>query len=195
MRAIPNEKLLLRKIREEDDGSSFQLLFDTYWEVLFLQALKKTKSQDLAQDLAQETFISFWKYRKRLTEIRNLKSYLLTMLKYQFLKWIDIEKIVFDEIDEIQLNASFTDPEDGFKIMEFNELYAFLMETIDELPTKNREIFLQNRFENRSIKELAQTYNISESTVRNHLSQANAKIQTKLEKNIYSIAFLSILIH
>ena len=194
MRAIPNEKLLLRKIREEDDGSSFQLLFDTYWEVLFLQALKKTKSQDLAQDLAQETFISFWKYRKRLTEIRNLKSYLLTMLKYQFLKWIDIEKIVFDEIDEIQLNASFTDPEDGFKIMEFNELYAFLMETIDELPTKNREIFLQNRFENRSIKELAQTYNISESTVRNHLSQANAKIQTKLEKNIYSIAFLSILI-
>lgn len=195
MRAIPNEKLLLRKIREEDDGSSFQLLFDTYWEVLFLQALKKTKSQDLAQDLAQETFISFWKYRKSLTEIRNLKSYLLTMLKYQFLKWIDIEKIVFDEIDEIQLNASFTDPEDGFKIMEFNELYLFLMETIDELPTKSKEIFLQNRFENRSIKELAQTYNISESTVRNHLSQANAKIQNKLEKNIYSIAFLSFLIH
>jgi len=193
MKAIPNEQLLLQRIQGDDDAS-FKLLYDTYWELLFLQALKKTKSQDLAKDLAQETFIAFWKYRKHLKEIHNLKSYLLTMLKNQFLKWIDLEKIAFDELDAAVPNATFTDGEDGFKIMEFNELYAFLMDKIDGLPTRSRQIFLQNRFENRTVKDLAATYNISESTVRNHLSQATSKIQEQLENNLMSIAILSLII-
>ncbi len=194
MKAIPNEQLLLQRIQDEDDDASFKLLFDTYWELLFLQALKKTKSQDLAKDLAQETFIAFWKYRKSLKEIHNLKSYLVTMLKYQFLKWIDQEKIVFDELDTTVPNDIFIDRDDGFKIMEFNELYAFLMDTIDALPTRSRQIFIQNRFENKTVKELAETYNVAESTVRNHLSQANSKIQAQLENNLLSIVILSLII-
>jgi|TARA_R110002096_G_scaffold101511_4_gene224400 RNA polymerase sigma-70 factor (ECF subfamily) len=194
MKAIPNEQLLLQRIQNEDDDASFKLLFDAYWELLFLQALQKTKSQDLAKDLAQETFIAFWKYRKSLKQIHNLKSYLVTMLKYQFLKWIDQEKIVFDELDTAVPNEVFIDGNDGFKIMEFNELYAFLMDTIDALPQRSRQIFIQNRFENKTVKELAETYNVAESTVRNHLSQANAKIQGQLENNLLLVAILSLII-
>ncbi|WP_339925509.1 sigma-70 family RNA polymerase sigma factor [uncultured Cyclobacterium sp.] len=194
MKAIPNEQLLLQRIQNEGDEASFKLLFDAYWELLFLQALQKTKSQDLAKDLAQETFIAFWKYRKSLKQIHNLKSYLVTMLKYQFLKWIDQEKIVFDELDTAVPNDFFIDRDDGFKIMEFNELYVFLMDTIDALPQKSRQIFIQNRFENKTVKELAETYNVAESTVRNHLSQANAKIQGQLENNLLSVAILSLII-
>lgn len=194
MKAIPNEQLLLQRIQNEDDDASFKLLFDAYWELLFLQALQKTKSQDLAKDLAQETFIAFWKYRKSLKQIHNLKSYLVTMLKYQFLKWIDQEKIVFDELDTAVPNEVYIDGNDGFKIMEFNELYAFLMDTIDGLPQRSRQIFIQNRFENKTVKELAETYNVAESTVRNHLSQANAKIQGQLENNLLIVAILSLII-
>ena len=194
MKEIPNEQLLLQRIQNEDDDASFKLLFDAYWELLFLQALQKTKSQDLAKDLAQETFIAFWKYRKSLKQIHNLKSYLVTMLKYQFLKWIDQEKIVFDELDTAVPNEVFIDGNDGFKIMEFNELYAFLMDTIDALPQRSRQIFIQNRFENKTVKELAETYNVAESTVRNHLSQANAKIQGQLENNLLLVAILSLII-
>ena len=125
MKVILNEQQLLLKIQNEDDGASFKILFDEYWELLFFHALKKTKSQDLAQDLAQETFINFWKYRKQLGKIQNLKSYLLTMMKYQFFKWIDQEKIVFDVLDSaIPSSISITN-EDGFKIMDFNELFTF----------------------------------------------------------------------
>ena len=183
-----------QRIQNEDDDASFKLLFDAYWELLFLQALQKTKSQDLAKDLAQETFIAFWKYRKSLKQIHNLKSYLVTMLKYQFLKWIDQEKIVFDELDTAVPNEVFIDGNDGFKIMEFNELYAFLMDTIDALPSRSRQIFIQNRFENKTVKELAETFNVAESTVRNHLSQANSKIQGQLENNLLSVVILSLII-
>ena len=116
------------------------------------------------------------------------------MLKYQFLKWIDQEKIVFDELDTAVPNEVFIDGNDGFKIMEFNELYAFLMDTIDALPQRSRQIFIQNRFENKTVKELAETYNVAESTVRNHLSQANAKIQGQLENNLLLVAILSLII-
>ncbi|WP_192350291.1 RNA polymerase sigma factor [Algoriphagus sp. Y33] len=192
MKAILNEQVLLRKIQEEDDDASFKLLFDSYWDLLFLHALKKTKSRDLAMDLAQETFINFWKYRKRIGEIQNLQSYLITMLKYQFFKWIDQEKIIFDEMDSSQLNTSHTDIIDGFKIMEFNELYTFLMDKIDELPVRSQQIFIQNRFENKTVKELAETYCIAESTVRNHLSQASSKLHAQLENKLLALAFLTL---
>lgn len=191
MNLIHNEELLLLKIKQEDDDVSFKLLFDEYWEVLFLHALKKTKSKDLAQDLAQETFINFWKYRKSIGEIQNFKSYLITMMKYQFFKWIDQEKIVFDELNSAIPNSLCVDEVDGFKIMEFNELYTFLMEKIDELPTRSKQIYLQSRFENKTVKELAETYSIAESTVRNHLSQANTKLQTQLENNLMALAILA----
>lgn len=194
MKAIPNEQLLLLKIQNEDDDSSFKVLFDGYWEMLFLQALKKTKSQDLAQDLVQETFINFWKYRKSISDIQNLQRYLVTMMKYQFFKWIDQEKIVFDELDSARPTAVSIDHVDGFKIMEFNELYTFLMDKIDELPARSKQIFLQNRFENKTVKELAETYCIAESTVRNHLSQANSKLQTQLENNLMAVALLATII-
>ncbi|WP_057938533.1 RNA polymerase sigma factor [Algoriphagus resistens] len=194
MKAIVNEQLLLRKIQEEDDDASFRVLFDRYWEILFAHALKKTRSQDLAMDLAQETFINFWKYRKRIGEINNLQNYLVTMLKYQFFKWIDQDKIIFDALDSIQPNSSYSDSIDGFKIMEFNELYTFLMDRIEELPMRSRQIFIQNRFENKTVKELAETYCITESTVRNHLSQANSKLQAQLENNLIAVALLSIVI-
>ena len=195
MNALLNKQLLLLKIQNEDDDSSFKVLFDGYWEMLFLHALKKTKSQDLAQDLAQETFINFWKYRKSLGEIQNLRSYLITMMKYQFFKWIDQEKIVFDELDSVVPNSVSIDHSDGFKIMEFNELYTFLMDKIDELPVRSRQIFIQNRFENKTVKELAETYSIAESTVRNHLSQANSKLQAQLENNLMALAILATIIH
>lgn len=193
MNPVPNEDLLLQKIQLEDDDASFKLLFDRYWEMLFLHALKKTKSQDLAQDLAQETFINFWKYRKSIGDIQSLKNYLVTMMKYQFFKWIDQEKIVFDELDSAIPNSISIDDTDGFKIMEFNELYTFLMEKIDELPLRSKQIFLQSRFENKTVKELAETYSIAESTVRNHLSQANSKLQTQLENNLMTVAILATL--
>lgn len=194
MKPIINEHLLLLKIQNEDDNASFKILFDTHWEMLFLHALKKTKSQDLAQDLAQETFINFWKYRKKLEDIQNLKSYLVTMLKYQFFKGINQEKIVFDELDAAIPNVLCSDSYDGFQIMEFNELYAFLMNKIDELPDRSKQIFLQSRFENKTVKELAETYSIAESTVRNHLSQANSKIQAQLENSLMAVTFLAIII-
>lgn len=193
MKSIINEQLLLRKIQNEDDNASFKILFDTHWEMLFHHALKKTKSQDLAKDLTQETFINLWKYRKKLGEIHCLKSYLVTMLKYQFFKGIDQEKIVFDELDSTIPNSFCTDSYDGFQIMEFNELYDFLMEKIDELPARSKQIFLQNRFENKTVKELAETYSIAESTVRNHLSQANSKIQTQLENSLMTTAVFALI--
>lgn len=194
MKSISDEQLLLHKIQYEDDDASFKLLFDSYWEMLFNHALKKTKSQDLAQDLAQETFINFWKYRKKLGEIKNLQSYLVTMLKYQFFKGIDQEKIVFDTLDSATPNVFCSNSYDGFQIMEFNELYAFLMDKIDELPDRGKQIFLKNRFENKTVKELADTYSIAESTVRNHLSQANSKIQAQLENSLMTVALIAIVI-
>jgi len=193
MKSIINEQLLLRKIQIEDDDASFKILFDMYWEMLFHHALKKTKSQDLAQDLAQDTFINFWKYRKKTGEIQCLKSYLLTMLKYQFFKGIAQEKIVFDELDSAIPNTFCSTSYDGFQLLEFNELYEFLMEKIDELPARSKQIFLQNRFENKTVKELAETYSIAESTVRNHLSQANSKIQAQLENSMMGGIVLAII--
>lgn len=83
------------------DHQSFKAVYDFYWDYLFLVAFNKSKSNDIAEDLVQETFINLCKYRSKLAHVKNLRIYLTTMLKYQFLKGIKLGSACSGLIDPL----------------------------------------------------------------------------------------------
>jgi len=171
-----------KRFCKDADQKSFKEVYDFYWDYLFSIALKKTKSTDIAQDLVQETFINLWKYRHKLQHVLELRIYLTTMLKYQFLKGIRQEKIIFEPLDnsfELQQTSFSTEV---FSQLEFEELYDQIQGVIAAFPNKTRQIFLKNKFENKSIKEIAAEFGITESTVRTHLSNANHNLKHQLKE-------------
>lgn len=193
MKTNNDDKLLLDLVCQNNDRKAFQSLFERHYDSLFLMALRKLKSRDLAQDLVQETFINFWNYREKMETVQNLEAYLATMLKYQFFKNLNSRKIIFEGTEFLE-NTHWKTEETGFSILEFKELYALIETQIERLPSRSKAIFLLHRFENKSVPELAQQFGITESTVRNHLNQTQNKLKSQLQSQLPGLAILIFLL-
>ncbi|WP_460541217.1 RNA polymerase sigma factor [Echinicola sediminis] len=178
---------LFESMALKNDQRAFQKIFDLYWEEMFHLALQKTKSPDLAQDLAQEVFISLWKYKHSIEIKTGLRNYLATMVKYGFFKLVQKNK---QNITSLETNT-YSEPsheEHGFSIMEFNELYEKIEVITETLPPRCREIFIMNKVNHMSVEEIAQNFKISHSTVRNQLSKAREIFKDQLAEEFSLVA-------
>ncbi|GGF45736.1 RNA polymerase sigma factor [Echinicola rosea] len=175
-----------------NDQRAFNTIFDYYWDELYHLAIAKTKCPDLAQDLAQEVFINLWKYRKTIKIKATFSAYLATMLKYGFFKQLAKQ-------GKESANGDFlAEPyheENGFSIMEFNELYDKISEITTSLPPRCKAIFEMNSFQQMSVEEIATSFKISTSTVRNQLARAREVFREQLAEDVSMIALLTIFFH
>src|SRR5436853_6012985 len=71
---------------KEGDTSPFKVLYDKYWERLYLKACQRV-DKDLAKDMVQEVMSTLWRRRKDifLAEDGELGRYLFTGIKYRII--------------------------------------------------------------------------------------------------------------
>ena len=159
----------LLKIFYEDGSKGLELIFKEYYEMMCMSALRITKERSLAEDIVQEVFYEL--YRKRETiQIQSLVGYLKRSVYNRSLNKIKSNKDIFDSDDlNIELSDNSINSQEG---MEFKELEDYLHEVIERLPEKCRLVFVLNRFEELSYKEVAKKMDISVKTVENQMSKA-----------------------
>lgn len=159
----------LLKIFYEDGSKGLELIFKEYYEMMCMSAMRITKQRSLAEDIVQEVFYEL--YRKRETiQIQSLVGYLKRSVYNRSLNKIKSNKDIFDSDDlNIELSDNSINSQEG---MEFKELEDYLHEVIERLPEKCRLVFVLNRFEELSYKEVAKKMDISVKTVENQMSKA-----------------------
>ncbi len=78
--------------------------------------------------------------------------------------------------------------------------YKFLLEKVESiiasLPERRREIFIKRKYENLSVRQIAEDLGISPNTVENQLASAQKQIQGGLEKEklaglLFFVLFIS----
>src|SRR5690554_6805393 len=72
---IIDERELLIKLRD-GDHSAFEKLYTHYSPVITAHLIHLLKSMDLAEEVAQDTFISVWEHRENIDSEKSFKSYL-----------------------------------------------------------------------------------------------------------------------
>ncbi len=75
-----HEQVLLDLVREGDEYA-FTKLVTRYLDPVTRFAFYIAGSHDVAEDIAQSTFVSLWERRGSLGEVRSLKSYLFRMVR------------------------------------------------------------------------------------------------------------------
>src|ERR1700722_3962338 len=73
---------------QNGDEACFTTIFNQFYTPLVLYAYRITEDQNAAEDIIENAFISLWKKRDSLSEIRSLKSYLYTIARNGCLSWI-----------------------------------------------------------------------------------------------------------
>ena len=184
---LANEKELLFAIAKGNE-QAFKVLFDGFWNLVYTNTLTLVRSVQLAEDLSQEVFFKVWQHREKLTNVDNFKKYLYTITRNTVISEFRKEIIAFTE------NAP-EDIVDTYKIpaidIELKETYNLILDGIESLPAKQKNIFRMSRFEYLSHEEIAQKMNISKETVKWHIVTSLNFLKKYLhERNASILTFL-----
>jgi RNA polymerase sigma-70 factor (ECF subfamily) len=134
--------------------------------------------KETAEDIVQEQFIYIWENRKRLGNIKSLKSYLFKAAKNKSINHLEkqfsrVTKYDTENIAENDLTGKLPDPEEMLKNKELGHM---LDKAIGQLPEKCRIIFTMKKVGELTNKEIANKLDISVKTVENQMTIAFRKL-------------------
>lgn len=147
------------------DEMAFNYLYRTYAGVLFQFGCQFSNDQMLVQDSIQNLFISLRKKRGSLSEVSNIKGYLLRSIQREVLRngKNTSSKMV---LDDSQMDSSFQielSPETSFIQRESADQRKIqLQEALKKLTAKQRQAILLFYEEELSYKEIAQVMDFNE---------------------------------
>lgn len=169
------------------DISSFTRIFSEYYIRFVRFACSYVKNNSVAEDLVMDSIMTFWNKKEDLLEDTNIPAYILTVLKNKcidHLRHISAINRVSEPYSSTQfweLNIRIKalesfDPNEVFK----EEIIAIVNKTLASLPKNTRDIFMKNRFDNLSYKEIASIYDISVKGVEYHISKTLNALRSHL---------------
>lgn len=164
------------------DERNFREVFHQYYDRIYTGFFKKTASHQIAQDLTQQTFIKFWRYRESFTPELSVEIQLFRKGKLVFIDWLRKES------KERELNQTLKDE----YIIPVNDLSSDLRETLDkaisQLSPVRKRVFQLAYIEGYSHKEIAEKLNVSVRTVETHIYKSVQQLRKVL-------ALIFILLH
>lgn len=165
------------------NGILFKEIYLAYWDTLYRIANKKIGYTQDAMDIVQDTFTYVWQQFPFLQlEGAKTRSFLITCLYYRIFGFLRSKGLNEKHLQHFQTyleNELCTDPGYNARDMEA-ELEAIniaIMGELDRMPERMKQIFILNRYENKSIEEIAHLYAIAPKTVKNQLSDAMRRLK------------------
>lgn len=149
----------------EFDIPFFEFLFFKNYDKIYSGFLKKTKSHETAQDLAQLTFIKIWENRATYSFDLPAELQINRKAKQIFIDWLRKEAHLRKLSEELQ-HIAVPGNRDKFEMTNTLQL------AIDQLPPICKRVFILAYIDGLSHKEIAQILSISVKTVDAHIYKA-----------------------
>lgn len=167
-----------RQIKQNQEAG-FEYLFNKYYDPLCVFAEIYLKSPDIASDAVSDVFIKLWNQRHRITINSSVRAFIFRSVKNACLNSIRDQKKGmqdYEDFADILVSADLSPQE----TIEFRELQQEVDAITQELPERRRLVLTLKLEAGLSNKEIADTLNISENTVKNQLGHAINRLREKL---------------
>ncbi len=123
---------------------------------------------DLSEDLTQDVFVNVWDKRDEVQQ-DTVKSYLYTIANNMLLNKIRHNKVVMGFVEKHKTQQEEHSPH--FNLVE-KEFKQELERVIAEMPEKQREVFLMNKIEELTYKEIAERLELSVKAIEKRMNGA-----------------------
>ena len=150
------------------DKQIFKGIFDEYYDPIRNFLYYKLGDIHQAEDIAQEVFIRAWKKRDEII-IDSVKSLLYTIANNLAINYFQSAKKKYEfQLNDEEAPTSET-PEFTMEEKEFAEK---LNEVLEELPESQRVVFLMNRIDDLTYRQIAERLEISVKAVEKRMHGA-----------------------
>lgn len=160
----------------QGDKQAFDQLYLKYSHPLYLNLLKLTKSEEVAEELLQDIFLKIWNKRDTLDIHTGFGGYLFKIsqnLVYDFFRKAKQDKALRHRITAAA-SENYTHIEETLLSRENRTL---LQRAISTLPPVRQQIFRLCKLEGKTYEEVASLLGISVSTVNDHIVKATRHIR------------------
>ena len=160
--------------------SEFKSIFNQYYSPIKNFLYYKSGDIDLSEDITQDVFMKLWDKREDVQQ-ETVKSYLYTIANNMLLNKIRHDKVVMSFAEKNKNQQEEQSPEFSLEEKEFK---AELESVIGAMPEKQREVFLMNRIEEMTYKEIADRLELSVKAVEKRMHGALAHIREHIKYKI-----------
>ena len=177
-RHVSIEEYVKRSLPDQVDRALvLEMIMDEYGTVLKRLIYSYVKDWNTASDLTQDTFIAVYEKLENFQQRSSFKTWIFTIAinkskdylkSWHYRNMIMNEKIFFLKKDKEK------DPETAF--LDRDEHHE-LLNTIESLSVKYREVFLLHYYQDLSLAEISEALNIPISTVKTRLYRGQEKVR------------------
>lgn len=152
----------------------FEEIYELYWQKIFRLCMGYVNNPELAQDLAQETFIIVWQQLPKFRNESSVGTWIFRIASNNCLRQIEKEK----KFAKADLPVNLEEKKQESLEPQIQMLYQF----ISELPETDR-IIISLELEEVKQAEIAQIVGLSESNIRVKIHRIKEKLTQKFREH------------
>lgn len=175
---LKNEHELWRRLAAGDEAA-FTVLFYQYNRKIYPFILRKVKSEIVAEEIIQDTFLKLWANHEQIASMHSPDGYLYRIAVNLTLDHLRKQARSQDFLDSLK-DSNWQPPSNIEQQLYYRETKAALDKALEQLPAQRKTIYLL-RQEGLTYEEIATQLNISPNTVRNQLVSAFRSIREYLQ--------------
>lgn len=165
------------------DRQLLKILYETYYNEIFQYLFFLSRRKEIAEDLAQETFL------KALLALpdhhTNMRAWIYMVARNLYYNYHRKEQKIAPLDENVKLSKESREPD---KEIIQNEKNRILMQALDKLEDRAREVLLLQYFGNLSQKEIAAILHLTPQNVRVLAFRAKKKVREYMEVNGYDVS-------
>ena len=182
------EEQFLQRINAKQP-EAFRELFSEFYNSLVLFAMGFVEQQDVAEDIVQEVFVSFWMNKKRTVFSGSVRSYLFGAVAKAASKFATRRgRVMFDDVEKYVdqfLEELGEYDEDEFACLR-DKVYA----RVEALPERTKEIFKAVVLNNLTYQQVGERFGITVNTVKTLYYRALKQLKEELGGNALVLFFI-----
>lgn len=159
--------------------AAFDRVYALHQARVFSFLLRLSGRREVAEDLAQETWIKLAKAAPTLREDTRLLPYLFTVARHAFISWRRWAMLDLSRLVTIGFEATADSPAD---LHARTEDIALLERALQKLPVASREVLLLVGVEGLAQDEAAKILGLEYAALRKRLSRARAELEATMDK-------------
>ncbi|MCD9617216.1 RNA polymerase sigma factor [Chryseobacterium gleum] len=152
----------------------FEEIYELYWQRIFRLCMGYVNDTELAQDLAQETFIIVWQQLPKFRNESSIGTWIFRIASNNCLRQIEKEK----KFAKADLPVNLEEKKQESMEPQIQMLYQY----ISELPETDR-IIISLELEEVKQAEIAHIVGLSESNIRVKIHRIKEKLTQKFKEN------------
>lgn len=185
---MQESEILLWNTVVNDDEKAFERLFGLFYPSLSVYAKRFIEEKEVCEDLVQDVFVALWEGRKKLQITTSMRSYLILSVRNHCLNYLRREGLNRKYQEFITKESLLSVEEEDISLLP--ELHELFEKAMAKLPETYRLVFEMHQMEGKDYAEIAETLQLSVSTVKRYKSQVVDKLKEEFKDYLPLLFFV-----